>query len=48
MEFIAVSLRLPGRPHIEFAASFLLINSFMFTAVGLASGVLFFLKPWSD
>jgi hypothetical protein len=41
LEYIAQSLRLPGRPHIEFAAAFLLINCFMFAAVCVASLVLF-------
>jgi hypothetical protein len=41
LEYIAESLHLPGRPHIEFAAAFLLINCFMFAAVCVASLVLF-------
>ena len=40
-EYIALSLHLPGRPHIEFAAAFVLINCFMFTAMSVASLALF-------
>lgn len=40
-EYISLSLRFPGRPHVEFIASFLIIDSAIFTAVGLASLALF-------
>ena len=39
-EHIAITLRLPGRPHIEFAVIFLLMNSVMFLSVGLACAAL--------
>jgi hypothetical protein len=41
LEHIAQSLRIPGRPHVEFAVVFLLINSGMFSVVGVGSIVLF-------
>ena len=41
LEYIALTLHLPGRPHIEFGAAFLLINCFMFTAVSATSLALF-------
>jgi hypothetical protein len=41
LEYIATSLRLPGRPHVEFITSFLLIDAVIFSLVGVASLVLF-------
>jgi hypothetical protein len=41
LEYIALSLRIPGRPHVEFIAAFMLINSILYTAVGVACSVLF-------
>jgi hypothetical protein len=41
-EYIARTLRLPGRPHVEFAVVFLLMNSAMLVAVSLGCLVLFF------
>jgi hypothetical protein len=40
-EHIAWQLRLPGRPHVEFAVVFLLMNSAMFASVSLGCTVLF-------
>jgi hypothetical protein len=40
LEHIAVTLRIPGRPHVEFAVIFLLMNSAMFMLVGLACAAL--------
>jgi hypothetical protein len=31
LEYIAISLRIPGRPHVEFIAAFLLIDSILYT-----------------
>jgi hypothetical protein len=41
LEYIAISLRIPGRPHVEFIAAFMLINSILYAAVGVACSVLF-------
>jgi hypothetical protein len=41
LEYIALSLRIPGRPHVEFIAAFLLINSILYTAVAAACSTLF-------
>ena len=41
LEHIARNLRIPGRPHVEFAVVFLLMNSGMFVSVGLGSLGLF-------
>jgi hypothetical protein len=41
LEYIALSLRIPGRPHVEFIAAFMLINAILYTAVGVACTVLF-------
>ena len=41
LEYIALSLHIPGRPHVEFIAAFLLINSVLYTAVAAASSILF-------
>jgi len=43
LEHIADELRLPGRPHVEFAVVFLLINAAMFVAVSLGCVIVFFL-----
>jgi hypothetical protein len=42
LEHIARTLRLPGRPHVEFAVVFLLMNSAMLVAVSLGCLALFF------
>lgn len=41
LEYIARTLGLPGRPHLEFAAAFLLINSCMALVISIASLSLF-------
>jgi hypothetical protein len=41
LEYIALSLRIPGRPHVEFIAAFLLIDSILYIGVAAASFTLF-------
>jgi hypothetical protein len=36
-----LSLRIPGRPHIDFIAAFLLIDPILYTAVAAACSTLF-------
>jgi hypothetical protein len=43
LEHIADELRLPGRPHVEFAVVFLLINAAMFVTVSLGCVIMFLL-----
>lgn len=40
-EGIALKLQLPGRPHVEFAMDFVLLNATLMLSIGLASLVLF-------
>jgi len=40
-EGIALKLQLPGRPHVEFAMDFVLLNAILMTIIGLASLALF-------
>lgn len=42
LEHCAVELALPGRPHVEFASLFLLLNALMCGAVAVASLAYFF------
>jgi hypothetical protein len=41
LEYIALSLRIPGRPHVEFIAAFLLIDSILYAGVAAACSTLF-------
>jgi hypothetical protein len=41
LEGIALKLQLPGRPHVEFAMDFVLLNAILMTSIGLASIALF-------
>jgi hypothetical protein len=41
LEGIALAQRLPGRPHVEFAIDFVMMNAVLMGSVGLASLVLF-------
>lgn len=47
LEDIATKLKLPGRPHVEFGAAFVLINAFLLVGVSLALTTLLVIKPWS-
>lgn len=47
LEDIAIRLSLPGRPHVEFGAAFVLINAFLLIAVSLALMILLVVQPWA-
>jgi hypothetical protein len=42
LEEISEQLRLPGRPHVEFGAAFVLMNAIMFSVAGVAILIPFF------
>ena len=44
LEYIARTLGLPGRPHMEFAVAFLVINALMALMISIASLVLFIVR----
>jgi len=46
LEWIALQLKLPGRPHVEFAAAFVLLNAILLLLAGAAVLVPFILAPW--
>jgi hypothetical protein len=46
LESIAKRLKLPGRPHVEFACVFLLINTLMFVLVSVCAFWMYFYEPW--
>jgi hypothetical protein len=48
MDFIATTLQVPGRPHVEFAGLYLLATAGMILLVGLFSGTLFVFRPWEN